>query len=155
MRDIGTHTPGHLSKCHSDPERSEGEESRAFIPFTPCHPSASLRASPFNYAQGRPAEGYSTARNLCRMNLFDFGSLTGVSGSASAERRLQPQKGYNPSPGSFTHFFYFCPATEFRPGYRAFSQFRPFGSPSTILRTSSGQGSGQVSGQAPALTDGR
>jgi hypothetical protein len=37
------------------------------------------------------------------MKLFNFVSLTGVSGSASAERRFQPQKGYNPSPGSFTH----------------------------------------------------
>ena len=31
--------------------------------------------------------------------LLNFGSLTGVSGSASAERRFQPQKGYSPSPG--------------------------------------------------------
>jgi hypothetical protein len=37
------------------------------------------------------------------MKLFNFGSLTGVSGSASAERKFQPQKGYNPGPGSFTH----------------------------------------------------
>jgi len=110
--------------CHSDPERSEGEESRACIPFTPCHPSASLRASPLDYAQGKLVEGIARPEICVAGILLNFGSLTGVSGSASAERRLQPQKGYNPSPGSFTHFFYFCPATEFWPGYRAFSQLR-------------------------------
>ena len=54
------------------------------------------------------------------MKLFNFGSLTGVFGSASAERKFQPQKGYNPSPGSFTHSSIFAPTTEFSHGYRGF-----------------------------------
>jgi hypothetical protein len=69
-------------------------------------------------------EGQSTARDLCRMNLFNFGSLTGVSGSASAERRFQPQKGYNPSPGSFTHSSIFARLPNFPLDTEAFSQFR-------------------------------
>jgi hypothetical protein len=56
--------------------------------------------------------------------LFNFGSLTGVSGSASAERRFQPQKGYNPSPGSFTHPSVFARLPNFGLDTGAFSQFR-------------------------------
>jgi hypothetical protein len=45
--------------------------------------------------------------------LFNFGSLTGVSGSASAERKFQPQKGITPVRVRL-HILLFLP------GYRIF-----------------------------------
>jgi len=75
-------------------------------------------------AQGKLVEGIARPEICVAGILLNFGLLTGVSGSASAERRFQPQKGYNPSPGSFTHFFYFARLPNVWPGYRAFSQFR-------------------------------